>query len=331
MKRASNLIPLIADPDNLRFAFWKSRKGKEGKAEVRAYRKDLDLNLLRLREQILGANVEVGQYNYFTIYDPKERVICAASFPERVLHHALMNVCHKVFEDFQIFDSYATRVGKGTYAALNRAEKFQKTHPWFLKLDVRKYFDSIDQKILLELLERRFKDPILLSIFEQIIKSYQTEAGKGVPIGNLTSQYFANFYLAFADRYVKEELKIKAYVRYMDDMVLWHLDKEQLVEAGKQLKAFLKEKLKLDLKIMQLNKSAKGLTFVGYRLFPHITKLSPRSKKRFKQKLKAYFHYLDTGEWSQHDLQRHVLPLLAFTEHASVLNFRKTVLKNIGQ
>jgi len=117
-KRIGFLIHDIADPDNLRLAFWKSRKGKESKPDVIEFRKCLDANISTLRSEVLSGNVEVGNYYYFTIYDPKERVICAAPFTQRVLHHAIMNICHPVFEKFQIFDSYATRVGKGQYAAL---------------------------------------------------------------------------------------------------------------------------------------------------------------------------------------------------------------------
>lgn len=330
MRRTGNLIEKIVDPDNLRLAFWKSSRGKEGKIEVERYRKNLDKNLELLRFQILEANPSVGDYHYFTIYDPKERIICAASFPERVLHHALMNIRDEVFEDFQIYDSYATRKGKGTYAALNRAESFQKNNDWFLKLDIRKYFDSIDHEILKQCLKSRFKDPLLLQIFGVIIDSYNVIEGKGIPIGNLTSQYFANFYLTFADRFIKQELKIKGYVRYMDDMVVWSSDKQKLKDIRNQIKAFLEGKLALKLKVQLLNRNTKGLTFVGYRLFDKYTKLSVRSKKRFKKKMINYHHKLEKEEWSEEDFQRHTLPLLAFTKHASSLEFRKKILEDIG-
>lgn len=329
MKRAGNLIQKIADPDNLRLAFWKARKGKQGKQEITEYRRNLDGNLLLLREQLLSGSVEVGHYHYFTIYDPKERIICAASFPERVLHHALMNVCHQSFEDFQIFDSYATRPGKGTYASLHRAEYFQKKYGWFLKLDIRKYFDNIDQQILLDLLARRFKDQKLLDILEQIIGSYAVIPGKGVPIGNLTSQYFANYYLTFADRLVKEKLGIIGYVRYMDDMVLWHNDKDSLKESGKRLEDFLESRLHLELKTWCLNKSQHGLNLVGYKIYQGTTLLNNRSKKRFQQKMKDYREKLETGIWTEQDYQRHILPLLAFTSHASTFSLRKNILETI--
>lgn len=204
---------------NLELAFYKAQKGKVGRLEVAAYRKNLRPNLRKLQEQILAGEVEIGKYNYFTVYDPKKRQICAAPFAQRVLHHALMNVCHPHFEEKQIADSYASRVGKGTYAALERAKAFNRRYSWFLKLDVRKYFDSLDHSMIRIQLRRLFKDRLLLHIFDQITDSYCVEEGRGVPIGNLTSQYFANHYLSPADHFAKEKLKIKAYARYMDDMV----------------------------------------------------------------------------------------------------------------
>ena len=226
MKAPRRLIEQVADPDNLRLAFWKARIGKSNGNNVSAYRKELGKNLLLLREQILSGDVMVGNYRFFTIYDPKERQICAAAFSEQVLHHALMNVCHPIFERVQIYDSYASRKGKGVYAALERAQVFTNKNQWFLKLDVRKFFDSIHQATLKTQLARIIGDGKVLWLLYQIIDSYCTIPGRGVPIGNLTSQYFANHFLAELDHCIKEKLRIKAYVRYMDDFVLWHSEKQ---------------------------------------------------------------------------------------------------------
>ncbi len=323
MKRAGNLIHKIADFENLQLAFYKARKSKEAKQDVIDYRKNLNNNLLLLQKQILTTKVEVGNYYFFTIYDPKRRQICAASFPERVLHHAIMNVCHYVFEQQQIFDSYATRKNKGTYVALHRAECFQKNNKWFLKLDIRKYFDSIDHKILFTMLQRKFKDRNLLQIFKQIIESYQTKKGKGLPIGNLTSQYFANYYLSFADRYIQQELKISSYVRYMDDMVLWNNNKEKLLQTGKKIVKFLSVKLSLKLKTYTLNSNAHGLSFLGYRIFADKIKLNTRSKKRFIRRVKQYEYNLRNNLWTQQEYQKHILPLLAYIRYAETKELRK--------
>ena len=331
MKRAKNLIPAIVALDNLYLAFWKARKGKEHRPEVYAFCQNFGENIRKLQNQIQNAWVDIGNYHYFTIYDPKERIICAAAFHERVLHHALMNVCHPVFENYQIYDSYATRLGKGTYSALDRAIYFQNKYAYFLKMDIRKYFDSIDHNVLLTLLNKRFKDKKLLSIFQQIIQSYSVSAGRGVPIGNLTSQYFANFYLAFADRYLKEKIGINGYVRYMDDMILWSNNKKELLQKGRQFEKYLNVYLTLDLKVNFLNKNKQGLSFLGYRIFPNFVLLNKRSKARFKRKLKLYDYNWKYGYWTEEQYQRHLMPLFAFTEYANSYGFRKNVLKSIGE
>ena len=283
----------------------------------------------KLQVEILSGEVEVGAYHFFTIYDPKERQICAASFPERVLHHALMNVCHSVFERQQIFHSYATRKNKGTHAALSCAAQFHKKNRWYVKMDVRKYFDSVDHEILFALICRKIKDRSVLQIFKKIIASYHTGKGKGLPIGNLTSQYFANYYLSFADRYIQQELKISAYVRYMDDMVLWSSDKDKLLAAQNKLTEFLLGKLSLTLKTSVLNTHTHGLSFLGFRLFRKKIRLDQRSKKRFVHKAKKYEHYLNTSQWTEEEYQQHILPLIANTRYADTHRLRKKVFEKM--
>lgn len=316
----------IADPDNLRLAFWKARKGKEGIGEAEAFRRSLDTNLSELREELLRGEVRTGEYFYFRIFDPKERLICAASFRERVLHHALMNVCHPVFERFQIHDSYATRPGKGQYAALDKARTHARRYHWFCKLDVRKFFDNIDHETLYSKLCRLFKDPALLAVFRNIIDSYCTALGKGLPIGNLTSQYFANFYLGYADHYVKEVLRAPVYIRYMDDMVLWSDDKTELLHASLELERYIGRVLHMPLKPACTNASDKGLPFLGYVLFPGEVRLNKHSKKRFVCKMRIYDAKLNAGEWTQKEYARHAEPLAAFTRYAGTSGFRRSRL-----
>ncbi len=326
MKRQGRLIEQIAGLENLQLAFYKAQRGKAGKTEVIEYGKNLQTNLANLQRQLQTGDVEIGNYRYFTIYDPKERLICAAPFSQRVLHHALMNVCHPFFERVQIFDSYASRVEKGTYAALERARKYNKKYYWFLKLDVRKYFDSLDHSVLTSQLQRLFKDRYLLKIFEHIIDSYCVIKSKGVPIGNLTSQYFANHYLSPLDHFVKESLKIPAYVRYMDDMVLWHHDKDILLRSGKKMEDYLAERLHLKIKPFCLNRTPHGLPFLGYLLFSETIRLAKRSRVRFIKKIQKYNDYLESGRWSQKQYQEHVLPLISFTEYAQAREFRKKAI-----
>jgi len=329
MKRVSNLYKSIAEPENLRLAFWKAQRGKTGKAEVCSFRHNLNKNLAEMRRQLLNHEVRIGDYHYFTIYDPKERRICAASFPERVLHHAIMNMCEPVFERYQIHDSYASRKGKGTYAALERARCFTRRYRWFLKLDVRKYFDSIDHQVLKRLLGRLFKDREVLDLFDRIIESYAVSEGRGVPIGNLTSQYFANHFLGTVDHLVKECLRTAGYVRYMDDMVLWHNDRQTLLKAGRSIRMFITEHLQMDLKPDCMNDGGHGLPFLGYLVFPEQVKLARRSRRRFQRRMLLARESLLSGLWDQTNFSLHVLPAIAYTQYAHARGFRRKIVNNL--
>lgn len=332
MKRESYLFEKIIDIDNLRHAFWKARKSKDWKNEVIVYRKKLDKNLLELKQKIEFNSISLGKYHYFTIFEPKERNICAASFEERIVHHAIMNVCHNYFSKYQIANSFASQKGKGTYAAIEKAKFYQKKYTWFLKMDVKKYFDKIDHAILKKLLQNRFKDQRLLKLLGNIIDSYHVNnplEGKGVPIGNLTSQYFANHYLGYADHYITEILETGQYVRYMDDMVVWSNDKSKLLSIGYQIQTFLKQALELDLKPFCLNITQKGLPFLGYVIFPDYIKINKNSKKRFIKKFKMYILKFKHGIWTQKQLNLHLLPLLSFVTYAKSYNLRKKIVEKL--
>lgn len=329
MRRANNLLPDIEEMDNLRLAFWKAGKGKRYAGSVLAYQKDLEQNLEILQQQIRNGYVEVGDYRYFNVYEPKKREICASAFSEQVLHHALMNVCHDYFDRSQIFDSYASRKGKGTYAAIDRAKRYTIKYSWYLKLDVRKFFASIHHDVLKWQLSRMFKEKRLLHIFCQIIDSYEASENRGLPIGNLTSQYFANHYLSQLDHHIKEKLKAKAYVRYMDDMVLWSQDKQMLKSWLSEIKVFIEENCRLTLKPIQLNRTERGLPFLGYRLHPYHTRLLQKSKHRFEKKMKTIYLNKEKEKWDEGQCKRRALPLIAFTQHAVSGDFRKRVLKDL--
>ncbi len=330
MKRANNLIEKIAEPDNLRLAFHKATQGKRYSSQVQAYRAGLDTQLFALRDQLLQKKIEVGDYRYFKVYDPKERQICASAFSEQVLHHALMNVCHAYFERAQVFDSYASRPGKGVHAALRRSFSFHRVGYWFLKLDVRKFFASIDHTVLQRQLYRLFKDKSVLRLFSQIINSYEDASRKGLPIGNLTSQYFANHYLSGLDHFIKEQLSCKSYVRYMDDLVIWDKDKGTLKQKLSIIKSYVEENLHLCLKPSQLNKTGRGLPFCGYILYPHYIRLSRRSKRRYIKKMKLLDEMYRTGEWSEASCQRRAQSLVAFTRHADAIQFRKNNMQSLS-
>ena len=330
MRRVGQLIEQIADSDNLRLAFWKASRGKCNKSEVLRFREGLNAELCRIREQLLEGRFPWGPYRTFVIRDPKVRTICAAPFRDRVTQHAIMNIAESVFESYQIYDSYACRVGKGLDGAITRSLHFSRRGDWYLKLDVRKYFDTIDHEVLRSLLKRRFKDHRLLAVFDGIIDSYATDEGQGLPIGNLTSQFFANHYLGVLDHYLKETLRCRRYVRYMDDLVIWSDRKSNLCEVRDALVRFLSERLKLELKTVCLNACSRGLTFLGYRVFPGRLGLAKRSRERFRRKLAEYHENYLAGIWDEATVARHAEPLLAFVRRAESTQFRRRLIECLG-
>lgn len=183
-------------------------------------------------------------------------------------------------------------------------------------------------EVLKQQLKRLFKDPQLLALFAKIIASYEVSENRGLPIGNLTSQYFANHYLSAADWFVKQDLRVKHYMRYMDDMVLWSNDKDLLKHWRDQFARFITRRLRLALNPINLNATRAGVPFLGYVLFPHQIRLNKVSKKRFLTKVKCSEHHLKAKLWSPKDYQNHVVPLTAFTLWADSFGLRNKAFKN---
>ena len=331
MKRARNLYNRIHTRENLAIAFNKAAKGKHDNREVVEFKNNFEESIGTMMIRLIEKKPDIGHYHFFTVRDPKVRSICAASFPERVLHHAIMNVCEPVLESYSIFDSYACRPGKGLHRALSRARGFSKKYPWFLKMDIRKYFDSIDHRIMMGLLSRRFKDKDVLNLFRQLLGTYHTKRGKGMPIGNLISQHLANFYLGPLDRRIKEARRIKGYLRYMDDFIIFAENKAQLKDELYDVIGFLGRVLELKLADkIQLNRCERGIPFLGFRVFPHKVLLSPASKRRFSKKFRKYEENFEKGVWTEDDLARHMGPLIEFTKAAHAKGFRKRIFEKYG-
>lgn len=294
--------------------------------------RDLDGNLSRLQDELAAGRVRVGQYDQFVIHDPKRRTITAPCFRERVLHHAIINVCEPVFERWLIPDTYACRVGKGRLACIARAAHFARSHEYFLKMDVRKYFDSIAHPILLQQLCRHFKDSQLLQLWERIIESYHVTPGRGLPIGALTSQHLANFYLGTFDRYLKETRQVRGYVRYMDDSVVWAESSGVLKALRGEVGDVLDQQLSLKLKDNSvLNRVDFGMDFLGLRVFRDHLRLSRRSKVRYVRKLRCLESLFEDGYLSERDLQRRAGSLTAFITTRGVCScrFRQHVLEHL--
>ena len=317
MKSSRVRLETIAEPENLREAFLLAAKGKADRTEVIAFRKRLDTELFSLRQEILGERPAVGGFSSFTIHEPKERRIHAPHFRERVLHHALLRPVEADFERWLIDDTFACRRGKGREAALRRAETFAGRHAWFLKLDIARYFDSIPHHRLLAEIRRRFRDRRVAALWRRIVKAYATAPGRGLPIGALTSQHLANFYLGGLDRYIKEQLRLRGYVRYMDDMVCFG-EREELRAATGEIRRVAEESLGLRLNpAMTLQPCARGLPFLGYRVFSGGSCLKRASRRRFLRRWSECESALETGRLSEEEYQRRVLALSGFVRVAN--------------
>ena len=324
MKREGNLKEKIVDLDNVALAAYKAFRGKRGKREVVEFVRNFNENISFLREELESGRIRIGDYHYFTIFDPKERVICAAGLKERILHHAIMNVCHSRFDKALIYDTYATRPGKGVYAALDKAIWAMGKYEFYAKLDVRKYYDSIDHVVLKRILHSLFKDKWLLTLFERIIDSYSSSNGKGIPIGNLTSQYFANIYMSGLDHYMKENVGVPLYIRYMDDVLICCDDKSCLRSYVQTFREYAMRELMLEIKQPQLGNCSTGVSFLGYRVLPGYMLLNGRSKKRFRSKFQEYDRMYSLGLLSDKEYSLRLTPLIAFTRHAQAKAFRRS-------
>jgi hypothetical protein len=266
-----------------------------------------------------------GPFRQFTIIDPKLRTISAAPFADRVAHHAIMNVLDPIFDCRLIDTSYACRRGTGTQAAVLRAFAYGKQYPWFAKMDIRKYFDSINQGILKTLLRRILKDPGVLHLLDRIIDSYQTSPGKGLPIGNLTSQYFANHYLSGLDHQIKTVWHQAAYVRYMDDMILWDEDRPAVADRAAQIASWLWENRALETKPAVIAGMANGLPFLGYHLMPGGIYLSGKARRRFRAKYRRIDHQVRNESMPEAEAARRLGALVSMTLLARARHFRNTV------
>lgn len=330
MKRIGNLWPAVTERGNLVRAFHQAARGKRRKQEVLRFAENLDENLEQMHRELLDQSFQTGCFNVFTVFEPKERTIHAACFPERVFHHALMNLCEPVLERQSVFHSYACRKGKGRLQAIDTAEKAARRHEWQLKLDIRKYFESIPQERLISRLHRLFKDPEVMHWLEKILRGHRPAEGKGLPIGSLTSQHLANFYLTPLDRFCQKHVAVKAYVRYMDDFVCWGDDKAAIISLGREIQSFVATELGLALKHPPCPQpTARGMDFLGYRIFPSHAELSRRSKVRYWRKLRLLDALHEGGMISARALQERLTALTAFVLPVRSHGFRQGVMEKV--
>jgi len=334
VKRYGNLWKDVCTFDALIRSTHEAAKGKKTKPRVARFLQNLENEVIDLERELLMKTYRPRPYRTFMVHDPKDRQICAADFRDRVVHHAVCKVLEPFFERSFIFDVYACRKNKGTHLAIQRAQDFSQRYQYYLQLDVHKFFDSVDHKVLKVQLRRKVKDSDLLWLLDAFVDHPVpwTAPGKGIPIGNLTSQHFANFYLSGLDHFIKEHLRIEGYVRYMDDLVLFADEKDTLWDAAARIEKYLAEKLFLYVKkgSLFLAPIHQGLPYLGFRIFPNVIRLDRRGWRRFRHKV------LDQNEMLHRDLldeeswTRSMTSLVGHTQHASMRNLRASFFKGQG-
>ena len=304
MKRYGNLFPKIVDFANLLSAARKAQRGKRFRPNVLEFNYNLEGNLLQLQEELKSKTYTPGAYRTFEISQPKRRLISAAPYRDRIVHHALCNIIAPLVERSFISDSYANRVGFGTHRALRRFTKFARSSKYILQCDVRKYFPSIERSILKKLIRRQIKCPDTLWLLDKIIDNSNPQEPvieyfpgddllaplnrrRGLPIGNLTSQFLANLYLNSLDHFVKEQLKAEKYIRFADDFALFSDSWEFLAGARIEIESHLATlRLKIHPIKSQLFKTRHGANFLGFRILPDRIRVRQENLRRARRRLR---------------------------------------------
>lgn len=323
MKRALIRLEEVAAWPNLLLATHKAARGKRQRPEVADFLADLPARLQALGAAIVNGTAPLGQYRAFLIHDPKRRLIHAADFPDRVLHHAILNLAEPVFEKTQVESSYACRPGKGVHRAVAQVRQNLCRHAWYAKIDVEGYFPAIPHAPLKNLLARRFKGAGFLDLLGRIIDASPGQVrGHGLPIGSLTSQHFANLYLDSADRLLLDQPGVRAHVRYMDDVLWWADSTAILHESLDRLDTHLRD-LGLTIKpsSVQIQRSDQGVSYCGFRIRQGVILPSRRKLRRYRRHMAALLN--PEIEQAESLLQRQADAIEATLAHSTSLDWRR--------
>jgi retron-type reverse transcriptase len=322
MKTYKKLYPQICAWENLEMAYRKARKGKRKHQSVADFEYNWEGQLLRLQEELCSQTYRPGPYYSFYIHEPKRRLISAAPFKDRVAHHALCNVIEPIFERSFIFDSYANRVGKGTHQALDRCTYFARRYAYVLQCDIVQHFPAIDHQVLRETLTRKLACPGTMRLIDKVLASgvgvlseeYQmvyfpgddllaATRPRGLPIGNLTSQFWSNCYLSPLDHFIKRELKCPAFLRYVDDFLLFADDKATLRRWRSEIIAYLTTlRLTLHERRAQPRPVTEGIPFLGFVVYPTHRRLKRCRKLAYQRRLKGLWAGYQAGLLTQGDI-----------------------------
>ena len=343
MKRYGNLWHQIVDWSNLLLASRKAQRGKRFRDNVLAFNYNLEPELFKLQSELESKTYCPGAYKSFRIYDPKPRLISAAPYRDRVVHHALCNIIVPLIEKSFITDTYANRVGYGTHRALKRFIQFARSSRYVLQCDIRKYFPSIDHEILKQIIRRKIKCQDTLWLIELIIDGSNPQEPvveyfpgddlltpllrrHGLPIGNLTSQFLANLYLNDFDHFVKEKLRVKKYLRYVDDFSLFGDDFQFLAQARREIEQYLAT-LRLIIHPIksQLFETRHGANFVGFRVLPERVRVRNDNLRRARRRLKQLQADYARGSVSVKDLIQRLQSWSAHLKHGDTYQLQEDI------
>jgi len=335
--RPRNLWDEICSYENLLLAYKNARKHKTTRQYVLDFEANLQNNLLQLKKELVSQNYKPKPLKTFIITEPKTRKISKSDFRDRVVHHALCSIIEPIFESGFICDSYANRKGKGALNAIERFDYFKRkasmnnTRKCFVfKADIRHYFENVDHAILMRIINKKLKDPRILALIKTILQNYKIKfLGKGMPLGNLTSQFFANVYLNELDYFVKQNLKAKYYIRYVDDFVIFHQDKSILGECQRKINLFLSQNLALELHPDKSRITAlhRGVCFLGFRLFYYHKLLKKSNMKKMRRKLQDLKKEYCVGDVAYDTIYDSAEGWLAYAKHANTCRLRKEFLR----
>jgi len=350
-KTYKNLFSKIIIEKNLFIAFHDASIKKRFRSTILNFEKNLAENILELQKNFLNKTYKHGEYRHFRLFDPKEREISAAPFQDRVIHHAICQIMEPIFDKKFIYDSFACRITKGSHKAIKRLQellrknikKSKSLSIYALKCDVSKCFPSINHEILLKILNKKIKDENAMRLLKEVISSYEsdnkynelfppdshfrTKLPRGIPIGNLTSQLFVNIYLNELDQYIKHRLKVKYYVRYVDDFIILAKNKETLHQLTEKIRFFLYDRLYFTLhpKKIRILPSYLGIDFLGYLIFKDHIRLRSYNVKTFRKRLRRFQKLYLAHKISQQKIQESITSWLAHAEHADTYNLRKAI------
>jgi len=331
MKRVGNLYHKIYEFENLYKAYRKASLGHKENSEILEYMFNYEGRLFEIQRELIDKTYKTGKYFSFYIYDPKKRLIMALPFRDRIVQHALCNVIEPVFEKGFIYDSYACRAGKGAHRGITRVEKFIKIlgrDIFVLKCDIKKYFYSIDHGVLKSIIRKKIKCQDTLWLIDNIIDSNNSEVG--IPIGNLTSQLFANMYLNELDHYIKEELRIKHFVRYMDDFVIMSKSKRELWDNYYSIKQYVENVLKIEFNNKtKLFPLSQGIDFLGYRQFYDFRLLRKRCIRKNKRKFKKFSELFNRGLINFEKINQSVQSFIGHAKWANSWRIRESILSKL--